>query len=225
MAKDKSGNTSVERIDLRIPTHLYSQIVELAEDTNQPCHKSGKAKGKRILTPLILNLVMVGLEATKRGEVKPEAIATKDSLLVSEIEATVLRKIEATIEKKIAEAVKVAINPLIETPEATATIAEDSEAITEANETQEDNETMTIEQSEAIQEATIAEESSKGLKSGDLGKRLGYNGKNPHSTLLNQYGKMSKEDFLKWVASKDPEGIAWYRKEGNEKDKLFYPVS
>jgi hypothetical protein len=60
-------------------------------------------------------------------------------------------------------------------------------------------------------------ESDNGMNTSNLAKRLGFE---THSTVSSKATKMSKEEFVAWTKSRDPEKIGWYR----GSDKLFYPV-
>ena len=114
MAKDKSGKSDVTRIDLRIPNHLFNEIEKLAQETNQPVHH---LTGKIITTPIILNLIDLGLESIRQEDVGIEAIASKDSLKEAEIEKkilfTLLQKVEGIVSGKLTDLVKNEVNEAI----------------------------------------------------------------------------------------------------------------
>jgi hypothetical protein len=70
---------------------------------------------------------------------------------------------------------------------------------------------------EEVSDTLSDKESDKGMNTSNLAKRLGFE---THSTVSSKATKMSKEEFILWTKSRDPEGIGWYR----GSDKLFYPV-
>lgn len=114
MAKDKSGKSEVTRVDLRIPNHLFEEIEKLAIETNQPLHHR---TGKIITTPVILNLIQLGLKSVRQDNVEVQAIASKDSLKEAEIEkkilSTLLQKVEGILSDKLADIVKDEVNEAI----------------------------------------------------------------------------------------------------------------
>jgi hypothetical protein len=114
MAKDKSGKSEVTRVDLRIPNHLFEEIEKLAIETNQPLHHR---TGNIITTPVILNLIQLGLKSVRQDNVEVKAIASKDSLKEAEIEkkilSTLLLKVEGIVSDKLADIVKDEVNEAI----------------------------------------------------------------------------------------------------------------
>ena len=106
MAKDKSGKSAVTRVDLRIPNQIFEQIEAIAIDTKQPKHHR---TGKIITTPVILNLINLGLEAIKKEDFDLESIATKDALREVKIE----KKITATLSQKLEGILSDKVNDII----------------------------------------------------------------------------------------------------------------
>lgn len=108
MAKDASGKSDITRIDLRIPNHLFKEIEQLAQETNQPVHHR---TGKVITTPVILNLIQLGLKSYRNEDLSPQAIASKESLKEAELEKKLLEKLEVMINDKVTEAINNLSNP------------------------------------------------------------------------------------------------------------------
>ena len=116
MAKDKSGKTQVTRVDLRIPNHTFEQIEEIAKKTDQPLHHR---TGKIITTPVILNLIHLGLKAIDSGDIDIESIASKESLMGAEIEKKILdsldQKIEIIVSDKLTDILAKQLDTVVET--------------------------------------------------------------------------------------------------------------
>ena len=114
MAKDKSGKTQVTRVDLRIPNHTFEQIEEIAKKTDQPLHHR---TGKIITTPVILNLIHLGLKAIDSKDIEIESIASKESLMGAQIEKKVLdsldQKIETIVSDKITDILTDKLNKVV----------------------------------------------------------------------------------------------------------------
>ncbi|BAQ66938.1 hypothetical protein [Geminocystis sp. NIES-3709] len=139
MAKDKSGKSDVTRIDLRIPNHIFEEIEKLAEETNQPLHH---ISGKVITTPVILNLINLGLESVRKEDFGIESIASKDSLREAEIEKKIIntlsQRLEAIVSDKLTDIienkVKEAINSLTDNLTEQLTDSKDIDKETEGKE-------------------------------------------------------------------------------------------
>jgi hypothetical protein len=113
MAKESE---KITRVDVRIPNDIYSQIEHIAIETNQPIHHRS---GKPVVTPIIVNLLSLGLEAGAKRCCKQfdkedfnlESLTDKQSgtnrIKEAELEKKILasleEKLEAMIENKIRE--------------------------------------------------------------------------------------------------------------------------
>jgi hypothetical protein len=105
MAKDKSEK--ITRIDVRIPNDIYSQIEQIAIKTNQPVHHRS---GKPIVTPIILNLINLGLEAIAKEDFNLETLTDKQSdnnrIKEAELEKKILASLEDKLEAMIEDKIK-----------------------------------------------------------------------------------------------------------------------
>ena len=96
----------ITRVDVRIPNEIYRQIEAIAIETNQPLHHRS---GKPVITPIILNLINLGLEAVSQDDFNLESLASKVSvnyqINIAEIEqkllASLLDKLEELVEEKL----------------------------------------------------------------------------------------------------------------------------
>lgn len=116
----------VTRIDVRIPNEIYEQIEIIAKETNQPLHHRS---GKPIVTPIILNLINLGLEEVAKGEFDLEVLTDKVSannrLDIKQIEDRILEAVSdklgsnqvdiEEIEKKLLASLETKIEAMIET--------------------------------------------------------------------------------------------------------------
>ena len=66
----------ITRVDVRIPNEIYRQIEQIAIETNQPTHHRS---GKPVVTPIILNLINLGLEVIAKEDFNLEALTGKVS--------------------------------------------------------------------------------------------------------------------------------------------------
>ena len=73
MAKESE---KITRVDVRIPNEIYEQINQIAIETNQPVHHRS---GKPVVTPIILNLINLGLEAVEKEDFNLESLTDKQS--------------------------------------------------------------------------------------------------------------------------------------------------
>ena len=73
MAKESE---KITRVDVRIPNEIYEQINQIAIETNQPVHHRS---GKPVVTPIILNLINLGLEAVEKEDFNLERLTDKQS--------------------------------------------------------------------------------------------------------------------------------------------------
>ena len=96
MAKDKSEK--ITRVDVRIPNDIYSQIEAIAIETNQPVHHR---IGKPVVTPIILNLINLGLEQIAKEDFNLESLTDKQSGINRIKEAELEKKILASLEDKL----------------------------------------------------------------------------------------------------------------------------
>lgn len=239
MAKDKSGKSDVTRIDLRIPNHIFEEIEKLATETNQPLHH---ITGKVITTPVILNLINLGLESVRKEDFGIEAIASKDSLKEAEIE----KKILSSLILQLDEIIESKLNLKLKLPELTGTITDkltvnsESQIIPNQAEVNEDKAKITdslpvtltdnkeLEKDDSYEvnednlitdKVTIAP--SEGLSSGKLAERFKTNkkkGEGASKTTINtNKSKLSKEEFINWSKKQDPEGKGWYYNENEGK--------
>jgi hypothetical protein len=71
MAKESS---KITRVDVRIPNEIYEKINQIAIETNQPLHHRS---GKPVVTPIILNLINLGLEALSQEDFNSESLSDK----------------------------------------------------------------------------------------------------------------------------------------------------
>lgn len=88
---------NITRVDLRIPNEIFKQIEDLAKATNQPKHHR---TNKIITTPVILNLISLGLKATTKEGFNLEDVATKETLKESELEKKILASIEDKLDSQ-----------------------------------------------------------------------------------------------------------------------------
>lgn len=238
-----------ERVDVRIPEKTYKKIERIAEKTNQPfTPKSKNTKNpKRIVTPIILELLELGLSVYGKKQLELNETEFKDVNLTN-LENKILSRLELTIKdlvtQQVSEAIleyenmskifdevdlEFAVNQLSELTKADNADNEDineiiedtPEIITEdvsALESNEDN----SEPTENIE--SINEDTEQGLSMGKLAERFKTNkneGKGASKTSISSKVKqLSKEAFIDWSKEQDPEGKGWYL----EADNKFYPV-
>lgn len=109
MAKDKSDK--ITRIDVRIPNDIYQKIEQIAIETNQPLHHRS---GKPVVTPIILNLLNLGLEATAKEDFNLESLTDKQSGTNRIKEAEIEKKILASLEDKLESLIENKVEVLVE---------------------------------------------------------------------------------------------------------------
>ena len=220
MAKESE---KITRVDVRIPNEIYEQINQIAIETNQPVHHRS---GKPVVTPIILNLINLGLEAVEKKDFNLESLTDKlsginqidikaieDKVTANladklsginqvEIEASE-KKLLASIEDKLESIVEAKVNEVLDHISKSNTESElDDEIKSESiSYFPEENEEEEIVESED----TL---NNLSLNQTQLAKRLGYK---THSTVSTNFKKMSKGEFIKWSKGKDPEGKGWYK--------------
>ncbi len=96
----------ITRVDVRIPNEIYQKIEAIAKETNQPLHHRS---GKPVITPIILNLIKLGLEAVSQDDFNLESLTSQVSvnyrINIADIEqkllASLLDKLEELVEEKL----------------------------------------------------------------------------------------------------------------------------
>ena len=233
MAKESE---KVTRIDVRIPNDIYEQIEKIAVETNQPVHHRS---GKPVVTPIILNLINLGLEAVSKEEFDLEVLTDKVSannrIDLKQIEERVIetvsdklsgnnqidieeieKKLLASLGNKLESMVFAKVNEVLDKISSSNTESEVDEEIKSESinyfpdEDEEEIEDTAVKEEEIKTESELIIDSNDKLllNQSELAKRLGY--KN-HSGLSKQFKKLSKEQFIEWSKSKDPDGNGWYK--------------
>lgn len=221
----------VQKVDLRVPLEIFGKIEEIAIKTNQPF--TPRSKNTNNPKPVVTSVILKALELAL-GKLENELIeelsegkALTNPIISDSLEDRIFKRLEVRLEAKLDELIEVRIERLTaDTPEFKEDLSEFPENNESAIEPNETIEVITPEFKE-VKEVSALEDNSEmieGLTLELLSHRLGY--KN-HSTLGSKISKvnkneLTKEDFIQWVISKDPEGIAWYRTKEN--DKKFYPL-
>ena len=184
----------ITRVDVRIPNEIYQKIEAIAKETNQPVHHRS---GKPVITPIILNLINLGLEAVSQDDFNLESLASKVSvnyqINIAEIEqkllASLLAKLESMVEAKVSEIVEKVIEaklPLVSPIE--PEIKEDEN----------------IKASSAVN----SDKDNLKLSATALGKRLGFRS---HSNVSKKFKALPKRGFIAWTKELDPQGYGWYK--------------
>lgn len=101
---------NTERVDVRIPEKTYKKIERIAEKTNQPfTPKSKNTKNpKRIVTPIILELLELGLSVYGKKELELNETEFEDINLTT-LENKILSRLEHTIKDLVTQQVSKAI--------------------------------------------------------------------------------------------------------------------
>ena len=99
-----------ERVDVRIPEKTYKKIERIAEKTNQPfTPKSKNTKNpKRVVTPIILELLELGLSVYSKKELELNETEFEDVNLTA-LENKILSRLEVTIKDLVTQQVSEAI--------------------------------------------------------------------------------------------------------------------
>ncbi|WP_133117796.1 hypothetical protein [Cyanobacterium aponinum] len=230
MSKDEN----VMRVDVRVPLNMYERIEILAEKTNQPFTPKTKNTDnpKRVVTPIILKLVELGLGVIEEDSSKLiEDLVTPEIDNSETIENRIFERLEKRLDSKLDELIGDKLG-LFETRLKEITEAQlTAVTITPENENKESaiepNETIEVITPEVVNEVKVSalEVMSEGLSSGKLAQRFKTNkkqGEGASKTTINtNKTKLSQEEFINWSKEQDPDGIGWYL---NETDKKFYPL-
>ncbi|MBD2395966.1 recombinase family protein [Cyanobacterium aponinum FACHB-4101] len=116
MGKDEN----VTRVDVRVPLAMYERIEVLAEKTNQPFTPKTKntANPKRVVTPIILKLVELGLKAIDEDSSKlDEDLVTQDIDNSESIENRLFVRLEKRLEAKLDELLEARVKADTITPD------------------------------------------------------------------------------------------------------------
>ncbi len=105
----------ITRVDVRIPNEIYQKIEAIAKETNQPVHHRS---GKPVITPIILNLINLGLEAVSQDDFNLESLTSKVSvnyqINISEIEQKLLASLETQLEELVEEKLPAIVSNTVE---------------------------------------------------------------------------------------------------------------
>jgi hypothetical protein len=180
----------------RIATYIPTEI----EDKFQAFKQERKVGDSQALILILTEFLGVSQKVAHLSdsfeEVKSELLSELKSELLKEAE-----KLKAEFSEKISEL----RSELLDKPLPEVKL----EVVGESGEQQE----LSIPVVEVTDSSDYLE---KGLKGIELAKRLGCNSSN----LARNGKKFAKEKFANWSRSKDPEGIAWERRD----DKRYYPL-
>ncbi|WP_330205484.1 hypothetical protein [Cyanobacterium sp. Dongsha4] len=222
MGKDEN----VMRVDVRVPLGIYERIELLAEKTNQPFTPKTKNTDnpKRVVTPIILKLVELGLKAIDEdSSMLTEELVTTDTDNSETIENRLFERLEKRLEAKIDELIEARLTADTENEYVKNLYA--IEINSEKIDPPEDTETI-----EAVAVESDTEDNSKtkeGIEDTDslsmskLAYRLRGRGTSK-STISKKIKEMSKEEFITWSKKHDPKRKGWYL---NQNDSKFYPVN
>ena len=105
----------ITRVDVRIPNEIYQKIEAIAIKTNQPIHHRS---GKPVITPIILNLINLGLEAVSKDDFNLESLASKISvnyqINIADIEQKLLASLENQLEELVEEKLPAIVSNTVE---------------------------------------------------------------------------------------------------------------
>ena len=105
----------ITRVDVRIPNEIYRQIEAIAIETNQPLHHRS---GKPVITPIILNLINLGLEAVSQDDFNLESLTSKVSvnyrINIADIEQKLLASLENQLEELVEEKLPAIVSNTVE---------------------------------------------------------------------------------------------------------------
>ena len=184
----------ITRVDVRIPIEIYRQIEAIAKETNQPLHHRS---GKPVITPIILNLINLGLEAVSKDDFNLESLASQVSvnyqINISEIEqkllVSLLAKLESMVEAKVSEIVEKVIEAKLPLVSPIDTEIKEDENIKASS-------------------AVNSDQDNLKLSATALGKRLGFRS---HSNVSKKFKALPKKGFIAWTKELDPQGYGWYK--------------
>ena len=96
----------ITKIDVRLPNDIYAQIEKIAIDRNVPTHHRS---GKPIVTPIILELISLGLEQLTTKKSHADNLSDINQINISDSEERII----SHLEEKITEIISEKINELI----------------------------------------------------------------------------------------------------------------
>ncbi len=184
----------ITRVDVRIPIEIYRQIEAIAKETNQPLHHRS---GKPVITPIILNLINLGLEAVSKDDFNLESLASQVSvnyqINISEIEqkllVSLLAKLESMVEAKVSEIVEKLVEDKLPPVKPIEPEIKEDENIKASS-------------------AVNSDQDNLKLSATALGKRLGFRS---HSNVSKKFKALPRESFIAWTKELDPQGYGWYK--------------
>ncbi len=199
----------ITRVDVRIPNEIYQKIEAIAKETKQPIHHKS---GKPVVTPIILNLINLGLEAVSKDDFNLESLASKVSgnyqINIADIEqkllVSLLAKLESMVEAKVSEIVEKVIEAKLPLVSPIDTEIKEDENIKASSELLEDTESDL----EAVESAVNSDKDNLKLSATALGKRLGFRS---HSNVSKKFKALPKRGFIAWTKELDPQGYGWYK--------------